>query len=55
MLDTLKEFAIIKKKPLLGICAGMQLFATKGYEEGETKGLNWIPGKLSKIDNQNGI
>ena len=52
--DTLNEFAIIKKKPLFGICVGMQMFAEVGYEETETKGLGWIAGKVSKIDNQNG-
>ena len=51
--DTLNEFAIIKKKPLFGICVGMQMFADVGYEETETKGLGWIAGKVSKIDNQN--
>ena len=52
--DTLDEFAITKKKPLLGICVGLQMFADIGYEETETKGLGWISGKVSKIDNQNG-
>ena len=54
LADTLKEFAIINKKPLLGICVGLQMFADVGYEEAETKGLSWISGKVSKIDNQNG-
>ena len=52
--DTLNEFAVIKKKPLFGICVGMQMFADVGYEEVETKGLGWIAGKVSKIDNQDG-
>ena len=52
--DTLNEFAIMNKKPLLGICVGLQMFADVGYEETETKGLGWISGKVSKIDNQNG-
>ena len=52
--DTLSEFAINNKKPLLGICVGLQMFADIGYEETETKGLGWISGKVSKIDNQNG-
>ena len=52
--DTLNEFAIINKKPLLGICVGLQMFADIGYEETETKGLGWISGKVSKIDNQGG-
>jgi len=52
--DTLNEFAIIAKKPLLGICVGLQMFADIGYEETETKGLGWISGQVLKIDNQNG-
>ena len=52
--ETLNQFIFDKKKLLLGICVGMQMFADVGYEEAETKGLGWIPGKVSKIDNQNG-
>ena len=52
--DTLNEFVITNKKPLLGICVGLQMFADIGYEESKTKGLGWISGKVSKIDNQNG-
>jgi imidazole glycerol-phosphate synthase subunit HisH len=52
--DTLNEFVINNKKPLLGICVGLQMFADIGYEESETKGLGWISGKVSKIDNQKG-
>ena len=54
LIDTLKELIITNKKPLLGICVGLQMFADVGYEEAETKGLGWIPGKVSKIDNKNG-
>ena len=54
LTETLNEFAIINKKPLLGICVGLQMFADVGYEETETKGLGWISGKVLKIDNQNG-
>ena len=54
LTETLSEFAVNNKKPLLGICVGLQMFADIGYEETETKGLGWIPGKVSKIDNQNG-
>ena len=53
LVDTLNEFVINNKKPLLGICVGLQMFADIGYEETETKGLGWISGKVSKIDNQN--
>ena len=54
LVDALNEFVISDKKPLLGICVGLQMFADIGYEETETKGLGWISGKVSKIDNQNG-
>ena len=54
LVDTLNDFVISKKKPLFGICVGLQMFADIGYEEKETKGLGWISGKVSKIDNQNG-
>jgi len=54
LTDTLSEFAITNKKPVLGICVGLQMFADTGYEETITKGLGWISGKVSKIDNQNG-
>ena len=54
LVDCLNEFAIINKKPLLGICVGLQMLADVGYEETETKGLGWISGSVSKIDNHNG-
>ena len=54
LTEALSEFTINNKKPLLGICVGLQMFADIGYEETETKGLGWISGKVSKIDNQNG-
>ena len=54
LVDTLNEFAISDQKPLLGICVGLQMFADIGYEETETRGLGWISGKVSKINNQNG-
>ena len=51
--ETLEDFVITKKKPLFGICVGMQMFADVGLEEEETKGFGWIGGKVSKIDNKN--
>ena len=51
--ETLNQFVFDQKKLLLGICVGMQMFADVGYEENKTKGLGWISGKVSKIDNQN--
>jgi len=48
--QALNESVLVKKKPIYGICAGMQLFATTGYEEEKTAGLNWIPGEVIKLD-----
>jgi len=38
------------QKPLLGICVGMQLLFTMGYEFEPCPGLNLIPGEVHKID-----
>jgi glutamine amidotransferase len=54
LVDVLNDFTVVHKKPILGICVGLQMFADVGYEETETKGLGWIPGKVLKIDNKNG-
>ena len=54
LVDTLRDFALNNKKPLLGICVGLQMFGDVGYEESETKGLGWISGKVTKINNQDG-
>jgi glutamine amidotransferase len=48
--EELNECVLIKKKPIYGICAGMQLFATIGHEEEKTPGLNWIPGEVIKLN-----
>lgn len=35
--------------PLLGICLGMQLFATVGLEDGEWDGLGLVPGVCERL------
>lgn len=55
-LDALRHQVIDKKKPILGICLGMQLFADIGTEHGEFPGLGWIKGRVVRIDNSaNGL
>lgn len=53
LIDLLNEEVLQKKKPILGICLGMQLMASSS-EEGQTKGLNWIDASVEefKITNQ---
>ena len=49
ILDGLTDFVTVKKKPILGICVGMQLFSSFGDEDGGSDGLGWIEGKVKKI------
>ena len=51
--ESLNEFVLEKKKPILGICVGMQLFAKIGYESQETRGFGWIDAEVRKINNMN--
>ena len=51
--ETLNEFVLEKKKPILGICVGMQLFAKIGYESQKTEGFGWIDAEVRKINNIN--
>ncbi|MBR5485138.1 MAG: imidazole glycerol phosphate synthase subunit HisH [Oscillospiraceae bacterium] len=44
----------VQKKPLLGICLGMQMLFEKGFEFGEHDGLGLIPGKV-RLLNANGF
>lgn len=48
------EKVIKGKTPFLGVCLGMQLLATKGWEGGKTKGLGWIEGEVVKFSPTNG-
>ena len=45
----LDELVMIKKKPVLGICIGMQMMANDS-EEGKMKGLGWIEASVKKFD-----
>ncbi len=47
--EALQEQVITKGKPILGICVGMQLMATRGLEHEITKGLGWIAGDVKPI------
>ena len=46
----LTDLVIGQKKPILGICVGMQLMAHSSQEGGQHKGLGWIPGEIVRID-----
>ena len=46
--EDLNEMVLSKKKPILGICLGMQLM-TEFSEEGNCKGFGWIQAKTQKF------
>ena len=55
MVDSLNENILTKGKPYFGICMGLQLIAKEGYEGQHTKGLNWLDGKVIKIEKKKSI
>nr|WP_295971584.1 imidazole glycerol phosphate synthase subunit HisH [uncultured Bacillus sp.] len=48
LADFIREFAAAEK-PLLGICLGMQLLFEESEENGYTKGLSLLPGKIVRF------
>lgn len=53
LLPELRKQVLTEKKPFLGICVGMQVLATTGFEDGEHQGLGFINGKVEKISGEN--
>jgi glutamine amidotransferase len=45
----LQRFALESGRPVLGICLGMQIMASRGFEGGETEGLGWFEGSVDRI------
>lgn len=52
--EVLNEVVLNKKKPILGICLGMQLM-TKFSEEGNCTGFGWINAKTQRFTFQNNV
>ncbi|MBX2931659.1 MAG: imidazole glycerol phosphate synthase subunit HisH [Chitinophagaceae bacterium] len=51
----LGEEVLGKKKPILGICVGMQMLASFSEENGLHAGLNWIEGTVKKLELPDGF
>ncbi len=49
IVSELNNFVLYEKKPVLGICIGMQIFFERS-DEGKNKGFGWINGKIEKLD-----
>lgn len=51
-IDKMLQEAIEVKKPILGICLGMQLMFEKSYEYGEHTGLGIMKGEIKRLPDQ---
>ena len=51
LIETLRNY-VKQKKPLLGICLGMQVLFSTGHEMGNYTGMNIIEGKVDKINKE---
>ncbi|MBM3347828.1 MAG: imidazole glycerol phosphate synthase subunit HisH [Betaproteobacteria bacterium] len=49
-VEALRREVLEKGKPLLGICLGMQLLGTRGFEDGEMPGLGLLPMFVPRFD-----
>ena len=49
MREVLDDLVMHQKKPVIGICVGMQMMAN-GSDEGELEGLGWIDAEVKKFD-----
>lgn len=54
LVNTIKEY-IKSKKPLLGICLGMQLLFEGSQEAVKTKGLGVLKGKVKRFEEKEGL
>jgi glutamine amidotransferase len=50
IFEGIKESVLIHKKPLLGICLGMQILCESSNEDGFSEGFGFIPGKVEKFE-----
>lgn len=50
LVAALGEQVMVRRKPFLGICVGLQVLATTGEEGGTTAGLGWLPGVVRRLD-----
>lgn len=55
LIDALNEEVLARKKPILGICLGMQLMAKSSAELVDTEGLGWFDATMVSFDRSKGI
>ena len=52
-VSALNKNVLQNKKPILGICLGMQVMSTTGYENGKSNGLSWFEAEVVKMNPYN--
>ncbi len=50
LFDPIREAVLDKNIPILGVCMGMQLFAQRGFENGDFPGLGLLQGEVRQLD-----
>lgn len=51
LLDVLRQKVVTEKKPMLGICLGLQLLFTSSEEFGDSQGLDFVSGSVKRFKN----
>ena len=53
LFDNLNNEVLIRKKPLMAICLGMQIIMESSEEGGLSQGFGWIPGNVTRFQVSN--
>jgi len=53
-VEELRTQVVERRKPVLGLCLGMQLLAERGTEHGTVEGLGFVPGDVVRMPS-NGV
>jgi imidazole glycerol-phosphate synthase subunit HisH len=49
MREMLDNLVVVKRRPVLGVCVGMQMMADRS-DEGALPGLGWVPGEVKRFE-----